>query len=262
MPQYGSPVAQGPALASLMQNGWPSAEAAENFVTAQKRPAWSVQLYFYGPEETVRATWQAAKRRFGQAIPGATFQDGEFLTLPIPKEKEPTQTDKPRLGIPALEVFSMVARNPVNTNDPSDGHADLFITIPRKASAIWESSRVLFEAHREAGMPARQSPFSTPFTYYSRCFFTGTTVPTWRDPAKNARSRRLFEVVMDRCAEHGWASYRTNPAFQDRLISKYSFNNNSLLRFQEKLKDGIDPNGIIAPGRYGIWPAKMRKNRA
>jgi len=268
MPQYGSPVGQaafGPgaaAMASLMQNGWPSAEAIENFVTAQRRPAWSVQLYFYGPEETVRATWQAAKRRIGKAIGGASFQDGEFMTLPIPKEKEPTQSDKPRLGIPALEVFNMVARNARNASDPPDGHADLFVTIPRKASALFESARVLYETYKELGLPAQGNPFPTPFTYYSRCFWTGTTVPTWRDPAKNARSRALFEKVMNRCAEHGWVGYRTSPAFQDLLISKYSFNNNSLLRFQEKLKDSIDPNGIISPGRYGIWPANMRKKRA
>ena len=126
----------------------------------------------------MRANWQAAKRRFSKAIPGATFQEGEFLTLPIPREKEPTQPDKPRLGIPSLEVFNMVARNPRTDSDPSDGHADLFATIPRKASALWESSRVLFETHKEAGMPPRNTPFSTPFTYYSRCFWTGTTVPT------------------------------------------------------------------------------------
>lgn len=232
MPQYGNPVGQAAfgasAMATLMQNGWPSADAVENFVTAQKRPAWSVLLRFYGPEETVRGPWQAAKRRFAKAITGAAFQDGEFLTLPIPKEKEPTQPDKPRLGIPALEVFNMVARKRSlrRTRRP-------FVTIPRKSSALWESARVLYEAHREVGMPGQQSPFGTPFTYYSRCFWTGTTVPTWRDPAKNARSRALFQKVMDRCAEHGWVSYRTNAAFQDLLIIKYSLNNNSLLRFQE-----------------------------
>jgi len=43
-------------------------------------------------------------------------------------------------------------------------------------------------------------------------------------------------------------------------IRKYSFNNNALLRFHQKIKGG--PNGIISPGRYGIWPAKMRGNRA
>ncbi len=107
-----------PALAALMQNGWPSMDALQNYVAAQKRPAWSVELNFYGPEESVRANWQAAKRRFAKAIPGAAFQDGELLTMPIPKEKEATQADKPRLGIPALEIFMMVARNPAHRRRP------------------------------------------------------------------------------------------------------------------------------------------------
>lgn len=29
-------------------------------------------------------------------------------------------------------------------------------------------------------------------------------------------------------------------------------------RFQEKLKDSLDPNGIIAPGKSGIWGARYR----
>lgn len=268
MPDYGSPIGGGffapppAALAALMANGWPSIDALERLVSAQARPAWSVGLHFYGPEETVRANWQAAKRRFGSAISGAAFQDGEFLRLPIPPEQEPTQPDKPRLGIPSLEVFAMVARNPSTANDPADGHADFFAMIPRKASAVWEAARVMFEAHREMGVPAPYNPFSPPINYYSRCFIMAAVVQTWRDPARNARSRELFARIMDRCAERGWGCYRTAPAFQDRLVSKYSFNDNALLRFQEKLKDSIDPNGIISPGRYGIWPAGMRNNRA
>jgi 4-cresol dehydrogenase (hydroxylating) len=31
------------------------------------------------------------------------------------------------------------------------------------------------------------------------------------------------------------------------------------LRFHETLKDAVDPNGIISPGRYGIWPKHLRK---
>ncbi len=268
MPQYGSPIGGGlfglpsPDLAALMQNGWPSLGTLENFVAAQKRPAWSVDLNFYGPEETVRANWQAAKRRFAKAIPSAAFQDGELLALPIPKEKEATQGDKPRLGIPALEVFTITSRNPMTNSDPADGHADFFAYVPRNASAVWAAARVMYETYREMGMPPMHGPFSTPINYYSRCFIMATLVPTYRNAAKNARSRELFAKVMDRCAEHGFGCYRTSPAFQDRLMSKYSFNNNALLRFHQKLKDSIDPNGIISPGRYGIWPAKMRGNRA
>lgn len=267
MPRYGSPLGGGfggvpPALAALTQNGWPSMDALEAYVKSQGRPAWSVRLQFYGPEESVRANWQAAKRRFSKAIPGAAFQDGELLTLPIPTESEAALPDKAAFGIPALEIFAITVRNPQTDSDPQDGHADFFAMIPRKASAIWESARVMAETYKELGFPPRHSPFSTPINYYSRCLIMATLVPTYRDAAKNARSRELFGRIVDHCAEHGWGSYRTSPAFQERVVSKYSYNNNALLKFQEKLKDSIDPNGIISPGRYGIWPAKMRKKRA
>jgi 4-cresol dehydrogenase (hydroxylating) len=41
----------------------------------------------------------------------------------------------------------------------------------------------------------------------------------------------------------------------------HSFNNNILLRFHETLKDAVDPNGIISPGRYGIWPKNLRQEK-
>ena len=156
----------------------------------------------------------------------------------------------------------MVARNPLTDSDPPDGHADFFTMVPRKAEAVWEASRVLAETYIEMGLPPLHDPFTTPINYYSRCFIVATVVPTWRDPAKNARSRALFSRIIDRVAEHGWGTDRTAPAFQDQVVSKFSHNDSSLLRFQEKLKDSIDPNGIISPGRYGIWPASMRSGRA
>jgi 4-cresol dehydrogenase (hydroxylating) len=48
--------------------------------------------------------------------------------------------------------------------------------------------------------------------------------------------------------------------FQDQVAKTYSFNDNSLLHFQELLKDAADPNGIIAPGRGGVWPKRLREN--
>ncbi len=266
MPFWGSPVGGGlfdqVSMDELMANGWPSVEELEAFVQARNKPAWSVNFSLYGPEEVVSATWAAIQRRFKAKIAGTTFMENESFNLPVPDEDIPALKDKALLGIPNLEIFHMVARNPMTDADPSDGHADLFALAPRTAEGVHTAARVLAEAFVELGLPPQTHPFMTPIAFYARASVIAVIVPTWRDPAKNALSRTIYEKCLDKMAEAGIGTYRTNPAFQEYAVSKYSFNDSALLKYQEKLKDSIDPNGIISPGRYGIWPANMRKNRA
>jgi 4-cresol dehydrogenase (hydroxylating) len=102
--------------------------------------------------------------------------------------------------------------------------------------------------------------FLAPTAFYPRSFFvTAAVLPTYRDnPEGNKRTRELLINMVDELAKHGFGDYRTAPAFQDHLVSTYSFNNGALLKYQQLLKDATDPNGIIAPGRYGLWPAGKR----
>jgi FAD/FMN-containing dehydrogenase len=268
LPMFGSPAAgtgaigASPEVLSLMEDGWPSVERLEQFVRESGKPAWSAGLKFYGPEESVRGNWAAAKRRFAAAIPGAEFQDGELLELPIPEEREEAFSDKPQIGVPALDVFMLVARTPQTDAAPADGHADFFAMIPRKAEAVHTAAHVMADIYKEHGWQPMHTPFTTPINYYSRCYIVASIVPTFRDPERNAVSRSIYGQLVDRCGANGWGCYRTSPAFQEQVVNQYSYNDHSLLKFQEKLKDSIDPNGIISPGRYGIWPAKMRNNRA
>ena len=75
----------------------------------------------------------------------------------------------------------------------------------------------------------------------------------------NKASIQAFRELLKIGAEHGWGEYRTHSIFQDQAMGIYSYNRNSLLRLNETLKDAIDPNGILSPGRYGIWPRHLRK---
>jgi 4-cresol dehydrogenase (hydroxylating) len=60
----------------------------------------------------------------------------------------------------------------------------------------------------------------------------------------------------------GFGVYRTSPAMQDLAVGQYAFGDHALLRLQRRLKDAADPNGVLAPGRYGLWPSVEREGAA
>lgn len=81
------------------------------------------------------------------------------------------------------------------------------------------------------------------------------------DEAMCARANDLFVRLIDMAAANGWGEYRTHTLFYDEVAASYSYNNGALLRWNEKVKDAVDPAGIIAPGKMGIWPRRYREAR-
>ncbi|OAP58772.1 hypothetical protein AYL99_06069 [Fonsecaea erecta] len=64
--------------------------------------------------------------------------------------------------------------------------------------------------------------------------------------------------MIEDAAKQGYGEYRTHLLFQDQVARTYNWNDNALMKFNERLKDALDPNGILAPGRCGIWPERYR----
>jgi FAD/FMN-containing dehydrogenase len=76
--------------------------------------------------------------------------------------------------------------------------------------------------------------------------------------AKRRVNGLMHEMILT-AAKEGYGEYRTHLLYQDVVARTYGFNGQALLRFNETLKDAIDPNGILAPGRAGIWPKRFRR---
>ena len=269
MPQLGSPLIGGffsqpdPDLRALIARG-ASTEELEDYAAGVGRGYWSCTVKFYGAEKAIAANWEYAQEKFS-AIPGAEFEDGELFKFPLSAEQieEITRQQSsgsrsstlPEFGVPSLTMFSIGARSETNPT-PSAGHVWFSPIIPRTGEAIFEANRVFAEAAGDLGLPV--AAFSLPTTYWNRSFIYLFGFPISEDPQVNRRTRAAFERLVRVAAEHGWGEYRTAPAFQDVVLEAYSFNDHALKRFQERLKDAIDPNGIVSAGRYGIWPSHLR----
>ncbi len=255
-----------PEYRALMANGWPTAEQLDAYAAQRRVPAWRAKLQFYGPEKAVRASWAYAQRRISAAIPGATFTDIEFSTLPLSPAQEKTH-HLVNFGIPNMAIFQIMARPPAGPQNanPYDGHTDFFAVVSRSGPEVFRAMKAVYDIQKELKIdPVSATPFASPVTWQHKVFFMGAGgVGNQRgDVEHNRRMRALYAAYIEKMAAAGFPAYRTNPGAQDLLVKQFSFNNNALLRFQEALKDAVDPNGIMAPGRYGVWPKKLRGKQA
>jgi hypothetical protein len=80
------------------------------------------------------------------------------------------------------------------------------------------------------------------------------------DPARRRAALDCLRAMIDDAAACGYGEYRTHLALMDQVAGTYNWNDGALMKFNERLKDALDPNGILAPGRCGIWPRRYRNH--
>jgi len=201
---------------------------------------WNFYGALYGSPETMDATWPIIRDALG-AIKGARFFMAED------KKGRPSFEYRARLmrGVPNMTEFGTVAWI------PNAGHVGFGPVVPVDGALALAQYRKVRQLTNAAG-----------FDYF------GEFIVGWRDmhhifmpaftlgdPAEGARLLRLVEALVDDAARDGYGVYRTHLDLMDKVAGSYGWNEGALAKFNGRLKAAIDPAGILAPGKSGIWPA-------
>ena len=252
-----SPVNTGTGDAELValreRPGGASVEDLERYGASRNVPYWSTLLQFYGSPKVIAAQWEYAREQCA-SIPEVSFAEGTSLRFPLDPAQTEKLANKARYAIPSLDIF-------INTGGRNNGHMFLSPIIPMTGEAVIEAQRVFNDLRREMGGTG-PAPTMVLGSYYARSFLILFVFPIEHEVEANRRNRAMFRRFVQVAADHGWGEYRTHTAFMDDVARSYSFNSHALLRLQETIKDALDPNGVLSPGKSGIWPRRLRRARA
>ena len=253
-----SPVMNGsadPELVRLRTSGGASDTDWNRYAASSGRPFWSTTFVLYGASRVIDAQWEEIRDRFS-GIGGAQFTETASYRFPLSDAEVEAVPDKARYGIPSLNLFG--SRTSPDAQ-PNEGHLDFSPMVRPRADemlALYDISGRIYGEHGMTPGPVAGAMF------HARSMICFHPVPTFRNAQDNRRTRAMFEQLVTECGENGWPIYRIHSHFQDLGMSLFDFNNHALLRLHETIKDAIDPQGVISPGRYNIWPRHLRGSNA
>ena len=129
--------------------------------------------------------------------------------------------------------------------------------LPANGRASIEQFRRTYDRYREFGMDYPGS-----FAMGERTIGNVNQVLFNKDDADMMkRVNAFFRALVNDATEKRYGEYRTHIEYMDLVAGTYDFNNHALRRANEAVNDALDPNGILAPGKSGIWPRRYRNLR-
>ncbi|HKJ73605.1 MAG TPA: FAD-binding oxidoreductase [Alphaproteobacteria bacterium] len=211
---------------------------------------WNFCGALYGPPPVMDTLWTAIRDSFAD-IPGVKFyfpEDRKNKANPSDILIHRAQTMK---GIPKLTEFNFLNWN------GGGGHVGFSPVSPITGKDAIKQFRMVSGRVREYGFD------------YMGLFAIGwremhhVTVVVYNhyDPDERKKLDELFNILVDEAASEGYGEYRTHIRYMDRIAATYGWNDNALWKMHETIKDALDPNGILAPGKSGIWPKNRRPKR-
>jgi hypothetical protein len=205
--------------------------------------AWAYYGMSYGPPQ-VRAHKLALVDAAFRRIPGARRIDPSTL----PADEYFWARDRVARGVPDIHELRWV------NWQPNGAHIAFSPVSPIRGADAARLFALGKEAHERYGID-----FFPAFCVGLREMHLIVEIVFDRaDAGQRKAALACLRDMVDEAAKLGYGEYRTHLVLMDQVAGTYNWNDGALMKFNEKLKDALDPQGILAPGRCGIWPKRYR----
>jgi 4-cresol dehydrogenase (hydroxylating) flavoprotein subunit len=225
-------------------------EVIERIIRERGVGRWNMRFALYGHERVVDAQLAIVKKAFSN-VPGVEVSGRKLPVDDVATHAE-NLADRAQAGVPSLEMLEMLGwRGGVG------GHLDFSPVAPLTGADALNLLRILRPLVEGAGLDYGPAFIVTPRSLVHIC-------PIIYDTTNEEQVRAAYDVyplLVEATAKAGYGLYRAHLQFMDLVAEQYDWGGHALRRFNETIKDALDPNGILSPGKQGIWPASMRAPR-
>jgi 4-cresol dehydrogenase (hydroxylating) len=210
--------------------------------------AWTLVFGIYGREAVVEAQLKIVRAAF-EAIPGAQFTSTRYEG--DTPEAEIAVRHLQYAGVPGLDPLKIIG-----WAGPEGAHLGFSPISPITAGHALNQARMVRATAARFGFD-----YGTAFGALGRRLnHVFMMIYDRTDAEETARARACFEALVREGAEAGYAEYRAHVSFMDLVADQYAWGGHAQMRLNERLKDLLDPAGILSPGKQGIWPAWRRED--
>ena len=220
---------------------------ARKIMADQEIGMWNFCGALYGPPPIADALWTVIRDAFAK-VPGAKFY------FPEDRKRRPDiliHRAETMRGIPKLTEFNFL------NWAGGGGHIGFSPVSPTTGTDALKQYRMVSGRVREYG-----------FDYmgllaigFRELHHVTVIVYDKTNPDERQRLDKLFNLLVQEAAAEGYGEYRTHIRYMDAIAGTYKWNDNALMKMHQSIKDALDPKGILAPGKSGIWPKHLRDGR-
>lgn len=216
---------------------------------------WNAKFGLYGDKGLCERRLEIIRERFA-GMDGVTVtarlyagEEGRRVAYEDIAEMDRTQM----AGVPTLKPLSTVG-----WAAEDGGHIDAAPIIPARGEEVYAFYQEARRLYAEYGFDLYIG-----YHLYPRHMVHVTMIFFERGNAEMlGRARELYSRLLDAARARGYAPYRSHVDYMDRIADGFDFNDNAARRLQERIKDALDPKGVISPGKQGVWPERFRAGRS